>query len=252
MFFAGTQESVERDGVLAHLRVNQQRNVRVQIAQRIKRGKRHVHQITHAAHVHQHLVGALISERSAKLCNHPVRTRWRLWRRAGGVSTRPRGISMRALPPTSNVGRLCLSSVLICVYLWIRSMESLAVQIDGIDHADDGGVDRRIGPTDSGHGGKSFVGDEHALADAGADGVEREDRVAAVGAIEIERLDDENFAALVRSHFLRCHNVADDAADQHGKQSRVGNRKLEAKTFLTEECPQENHCNLKFEISDLR
>ncbi len=78
---------------------------------------------------------------------------------------------------------------------------------------------------------KPSLVNKDALADAGADCVQREYGIAAVGAVEIERLDDEDFAALVRGHFLRCHNIADDAADQHERQSRVDSRKLKAINF---------------------
>src|SRR5580692_4219814 len=65
----------------------------MKVTQRVKRGKRNVHQVADTAHVHQHLVRPFVAERSAKLSNHLVSTRPRLWRRAGRVSTRGPGIS---------------------------------------------------------------------------------------------------------------------------------------------------------------
>jgi hypothetical protein len=47
-------------------------------------------------------------------------------------------------------------SVSVCVYLWIHSAKSLFMQVDGIDHADDGGIDGRVGAANGGHGGKAF------------------------------------------------------------------------------------------------
>src|SRR5437016_9155277 len=82
-------------------------------------------------------------------------------------------------------------------------------QIHGINDADNGHINRRVGPADGGHGGEAFGDDQNAVADARVHSVEREDHLAAVGAVEVERLDDENLAPLMRGRFLRRHNVAD-------------------------------------------
>src|SRR5258705_11876213 len=42
----------------------------MQIAKRVERRHRNVHEVTHAAHIHQHLVGTFVSKRAAKLRNH--------------------------------------------------------------------------------------------------------------------------------------------------------------------------------------
>jgi hypothetical protein len=87
------------------------------------------------------------------------------------------------------------------------------VQVDGVDDADDGGVDGGAGPADRSHRAPTFRGEEHAVAHAGLHGVEGEDSVAAVGAVKIERLHDEDFLPLVGGRFLGGDNVADDASD---------------------------------------
>ena len=104
-------------------------------------------------------------------------------------------------------------SVSIRIYLWIHSAKSLAMQIDGINHSDDGGIDRRIGTADGGHGGETFRGKQNAVADARVHGVEREDGIAAIRAVELKRLDDEDLARFVRGHFLRGNHIANDTAD---------------------------------------
>jgi len=73
--------------------------------------------------------------------------------------------------------------------------ESLAMQIDSVNHADDGGVDGRVGTADGGHGGKTFGSQQDALADASVYGVECEDGIAAVRSVEVKRLDNENLPA---------------------------------------------------------
>jgi len=45
------------------------------------------------------------------------------------------------------------------------------------------------------------------------DGVKRKHGIAAIRAIEVERLDDENLAPFVRGRFLCGDNVTDDAAN---------------------------------------
>ena len=54
------------------------------------------------------------------------------------------------------------------------------------------------------------------VADAGVHGVESEDGLAAVGAVEMKRLNDEDLPAVVGGRFLGGDDVADDAADQYG------------------------------------
>jgi len=87
------------------------------------------------------------------------------------------------------------------------------VQIDFIDHPDHGGIDGRIGAADGSHCGEAFGGEEDAFADARIHGVKRKDWIAAIGAIEVERLDDENFAPFVRGGLLRRDNIPDDSAN---------------------------------------
>src|ERR1700685_95852 len=54
------------------MRVDQQNNFGVQIAERRVSGKWNVHQISHAAHVHNNLIGLFFRECSAKLRDHSL------------------------------------------------------------------------------------------------------------------------------------------------------------------------------------
>src|SRR5579864_2299638 len=93
-------------------------------------------------------------------------------------------------PPTSTstwLGRLSASVPRSCAItgsspgsrLWRRaarvstraSQLIVPVQVDGIDYADDGGVDGRGGAADGGHCGKAFGGEQDALADSCVHGV---------------------------------------------------------------------------------
>jgi hypothetical protein len=109
------------------------------------------------------------------------------------------------------------------------------VQIDGIDHANDGGVDGGVGASNGCHGGKSIGGEQDALADARVHCVKRENGFAAICAIEIERLNDENLPSFVRRHFLGGDDITDYAADEHA--GSVGlkalNSKLKVKTDIS-------------------
>ena len=71
------------------------------------------------------------------------------------------------------------------------------MQIDGINHADDGGVDGRVGAANGGHGGETFRCEQDTVADSRAHRVEREDGIAAIRAVELKRLDDEDLAPFV-------------------------------------------------------
>lgn len=88
-------------------------------------------------------------------------------------------------------------------------------EVNGVDNADDGGVNGRVGTADGSHGGEAFGDDEDLVADAGVHGVKSEDGLAAVGAVQMQGLDDEDLPAVVGRRFLGGDDVADDAADQH-------------------------------------
>src|SRR5579864_5037095 len=87
----------------------------MKVPQRVKRRKRNVHEVADPAHVHKHLVRPFVAERPAKLSNHLVSTRWRLWRRVAGVSTRREGMSMHNVATKFNLGFDLTLSVSICV-----------------------------------------------------------------------------------------------------------------------------------------
>jgi hypothetical protein len=98
------------------------------------------------------------------------------------------------------------------------------MQINRINHTDNGGIDGRVGAADGGHGREAFRGEQDAVADSRAYGIEREDRIAVIGAVKLQRLDDEDFASFVRGHLLRGNQIADDAANQHAEKCSVESR----------------------------
>jgi len=124
-----------------------------------------VHQVANSAHIHQDLVGALVSERAAKLCNHS----WVTCRDYGGARQRVNAAAGN--------------------YFACRSTSS----ITPMTAASMGELGRRQRSSR-----KSFGGEQDAFADSRVHGVQRKHGIAAVGAVQIERLDDENLAALVR------------------------------------------------------
>jgi hypothetical protein len=76
--------------------------------------------------------------------------------RRRGVNETGQGQPKRSVPYSSNLSLDLPIAAFISVYLWIHFEKSLVVQIDGINHADDGGVDGRVGPANGGHGGKAL------------------------------------------------------------------------------------------------
>ncbi len=84
MPFARSEETVERERVLAHVGVDQQRDLFMQLTEAIERRERDVDQVAHAAYVHQYLVGPLVHQPAAKLRDHAQR----LFAKVGEVSTR--------------------------------------------------------------------------------------------------------------------------------------------------------------------
>jgi hypothetical protein len=84
-----------------------------------------------------------------------------------------------------------------------------------VDYADYGGVDRGVGAADGGHGAKPFGGKQYALSDSGVRGIERENCFAAIGAVEIQRLYEQNLSTVVRWIFLSSDDITDDSRDQH-------------------------------------
>jgi hypothetical protein len=130
------------------------------------------------------------------------------------------GRATRNAQSNSNIEFDLPLSVSICVYLWIHSAKSHVAQIYEINHSNDGGVDRRIWTADGSHCGKTFGSEQDAVANACAHRVKRENRIAAIRAVELKRLDNEDLSPFVRRHFLRGDYIADDAANQHAWKCR--------------------------------
>src|SRR5579862_6065516 len=121
----------------------------MQVPQRIESGHWNVYEVADTAHIHQNLVGALVSERAAKLCNHSL----------GNLPA-----IMAARWRSVNAG----------------GADLLVGQIDRINDADYGGINRGVGASDGGHSGKAFGGEQDFLPNSGAYGVEGEYGIAAV------------------------------------------------------------------------
>src|SRR5438034_11281024 len=70
MLFARGYEAKGRQRIFAHMGMDQKGNFGVHFAHRAVSRKRHLHEITDAAHVHEHLVRSFFGEPSAQLANH--------------------------------------------------------------------------------------------------------------------------------------------------------------------------------------
>src|SRR5712692_12071473 len=70
MLFARGNKTVQRQRIFTHMGVDQERHFGVELAKRVVRRKRHLHEVADAAHVHEHLIRSFFAEPSAKLANH--------------------------------------------------------------------------------------------------------------------------------------------------------------------------------------
>src|SRR6185436_6016964 len=89
------------------------------------------------------------------------------------------------------------------------------IYADRVDDADDRGVYRRALPAQRLAGRAPFEDDEHFLVHAGANPVHREQRIAARGVVDVQRLHEEQLGALELAVLLRRHDRADHAANLH-------------------------------------
>jgi hypothetical protein len=98
-------------------------------------------------------------------------------------------------------------------FLHSEAAKLFFVKVHRVDDSNHSCVDGGVRAAHSSHCRKAVGGEQDALADARADGIQCEDGFAAIRAIQLNGLDHENLAAFVRSHFLRSDDVADDDAD---------------------------------------
>src|SRR2546427_2159303 len=70
MFFPRRNKPVQRQRVFPDMRMDQEGHFGVQLAERGVRRKRHLYEVAHATHVHEHLIRSFFGEPSAKLANH--------------------------------------------------------------------------------------------------------------------------------------------------------------------------------------
>src|SRR5262245_8755662 len=103
---------------------------------------------------------------------------------------------------------------------------TLLIEVHRIDDADDGRIDRQL----LGLGrqpGAGALHDEHELARAGADGINRHERAAGglqprrIGLVHTIGLDHQQLLASHRGHFLRGNDRSGDFRDEHGGWSVV-------------------------------
>jgi hypothetical protein len=88
-------------------------------------------------------------------------------------------------------------------------------KIHGINYADHGHINGRVRASHGRHGGKTFGGEEDAVARACVNGVERQYCFTAIAAIEIQRLHEQNLAPYVRGRLLRRDYVTNHPSNQH-------------------------------------
>jgi hypothetical protein len=70
MFLAGRHEAVEGEGVFADVRVDEQSDFGVELAERGVCRERDLNKIADAADIHEDLIRAFFGEATAKLANH--------------------------------------------------------------------------------------------------------------------------------------------------------------------------------------
>src|SRR6476646_11303032 len=88
-----------------------------------------------------------------------------------------------------------------------------------VDDPDDRGIDGRGLATERVAGGLALDDDEHPLADAGPDRVNRNQRHASGSPFQRERLNQQQLCAFELTVLLRRNDGADDSADLHSSAS---------------------------------
>src|SRR5437016_4174071 len=96
-----------------------------------------------------------------------------------------------------------------------RQQNSQTAEIDLVHESDYRGIDGGLRAAHAGHGAEAFHGDQYLIADSGIHGVQSDHRITALGAIEIERLDQQRLTAHVALVFLCGYHFANDAGNQH-------------------------------------
>lgn len=91
------------------------------------------------------------------------------------------------------------------------------VEVDGIDDADNGGVDRAVFAF-GGEARGAAGNDQHRFTKAGIDGIDGDEVAGFVAAFRIDGLHDEKFFSFEARILARGNNCADDARENHGKK----------------------------------
>src|SRR5687767_30285 len=102
-----------------------------------------------------------------------------------------------------------------CVELARRADALAALELDLVDDRGDGGLEADVVAASDAMARGAAEHDQHALADAGAEWIDGDQRLRAFASVARERLDDEEAQADQRRILLGGPHVADDRAEQH-------------------------------------
>jgi len=90
----------------------------------------------------------------------------------------------------------------------------MRVEVDGVDDADDGGVDGAVFAF-GGHAGGAAGDDEDGFAETGVNGIDGNQIAGFVGALGIDGFYDEQLLAFEARVFASGNDSADDASEKH-------------------------------------
>src|SRR6267378_3255260 len=99
--------------------------------------------------------------------------------------------------------------------------EHLVLHLDGVDDADDGGIDRAVLEA-GGHAGRGSADDEHLVAEAGVDGVHGDHVARLVLAAGVDRAHEQELRAQEALVLPRGHHRADHPREDHEEEPVCG------------------------------
>jgi hypothetical protein len=101
------------------------------------------------------------------------------------------------------------------LFVFRSSRRSSRKEVNAVDNPDHRHVNRWFRASHRSHGAESFGDQQHAIAQARIHGVESDHCVSAIRSVQIQRLDEQGFAAVMAVVLVGGDHVADHAADQH-------------------------------------
>src|SRR5579862_423065 len=84
-----------------------------------------------------------------------------------------------------------------------------------INYPDYGHIDWGLGTAHGSHGAPALGDHQHAVAHTGVYRIQGQQNVTSVAAVEVQGLDNKNFAPLMAGSFLCCHHVTNYASNDH-------------------------------------